>query len=529
MNNAITHAARHKDERHRTLVHGHHALTSQIVVSKVKRNVKKGMLKDKYAVTVPALLVGTSIAMQQTVGENTLAGLRRILIFIVYFISIAPFLAPLFSLVTPDGRGVFVNVSLATSGSNHNCTDQNTSSIAEKFNAYDMCGYDARAWDDEFWPGQKQCNGTLPVICCVIKNITLEFRSSMEELREELRDWHDVPITRIPQFYIRNACYAPTRSKLHILVALRILMALCALPLILLTNDYLLAGVQSYIRQHNMLRHLDSMITPSVFVEEGDNPQFRVSAKRVPGVCDIPATLNRRKARKEAEKLKKTNNNAGESKTHAVRPRVASHHTQHELIMNRLPPLISFHNTRNLRNYFHLRNALRGLYSQINARSDILLKWLIIIVTTCVFLFAWVVGFGSLCVPSSAWLPCSVPGMYVSIDFILLVGGVIIMAFILIVAGAYGLYKGNLQSSIANRALISIKNSILHTRLSGDAEEETRESIETMRRLFQYDMEQRPFTLFGVRMDATGVGSVQTIGAAVVSLLVALFSHRFNK
>ena len=336
----------------------------------------------------------------------------------------------------------------------------------------------------------------------------------------------------VPQRYIQKACFAPTPSKREILELVQVLVSLCAYPLILLIGRYGLAGVQSYIRQHNMLRHLDSMITPSIFAERLDShSEERTGIRRGLGGASQPATLKRRRARNVVGIQSKSQNEnisdlPAESKTSSQRMRSArsNHHTQSVLAMNRLPALISFHQSANLRNFFYLRDALRGMYFQINARSDILLRLTILLVVVLVVILAWVIGYGSVCVPALS--DCSVIEVYLPIDFVLIVFGFLIQAFILIGAGAYGLYKANLQSSIANRALVYIKN--VQFGPEGNkisSSDYSRESIETMRRLFEYDVSLRPFALLGVPMDATGMGSVQGIGVAVISLLIAIAAH----
>merc|ERR1711871_1548121 len=149
-------------------------------------------------------------------------------------------------------------------------------------NAYAICGYSFQNFDGT----GLSCAGSESNRCCAAKAVGEEFRLSMARLKSQIFWWNGISANQaedftsarllgcvssvsecIPQILIANACMAPTQAKFWLLTIIRIVMSIVTLPLLFLTNSFLLAGVQAYIRQQSMLQHLDSMITPSIFVE----------------------------------------------------------------------------------------------------------------------------------------------------------------------------------------------------------------------------------------------------------------------
>lgn len=491
--------------------------------------------KTKHVVVVPAILVGTSIAMQELIVGSPLEPVQKFTTWAVFVTLLVPFAVPFVS-NTPFLRNAVTQQRIIEGDCPYYFDSTNSStSQSSQVNAFEICGFriNAQKYNPTVkcdLPSNFTFNSEMHQFkCCEIQRVSEMYESAMHWLVGEVIIHNGLPepenktllrpsicnSSRLTdcteEWRIQMACLAPSPNYWYFIMALRMLILSVNIPLLLLSSEYILAGSKSYLRVLHMLRHLDSMITPSVFVKNIVSDEMVIR-----NVGDVP-TLARDKTHKETKTVTNRKDELQSGLQDSIKPRSKSIHTQDNIQIFRIPPLIPFRSPKNIRNFFYLRNSIRYLYSSFHIRTECLLGYAMAACLLFIFALVLVLGGGLPVLLGSA-----IYSYYIPYDFVILITSLIVLIIILILTGAYGLYKGNIQTNITNRALIFLKNEI------SDNEDIdsiiARNTIESMRELFMYNMSLRPFKLFGVTMDMTGLGGLQSIGSAIVALLGALLS-----
>ena len=415
-----------------------------------KQNGNPGNPSKKYQIKIPAILVGIALTMQENVGSNTYKIMDILIKVCTFFCTILPVVfmcllsSPTISLNNLDIQSDTNCENLKCHGNAEGTHYNNTQSL---------------------W-----------VSTC---------RSYPES------NWI-IPLGLIQYYYCISWEY---QHRIYQTIVFLVAI-IFSIPLTYIDLNYITNGAIAFLKQYNILRHLDSAIAPGtrvVVVEENNGGSG--------GSC-----------KSENSESNNGSNNGG--KVQCITSELAFHQSL---------PLLQMSSMHNIETYLTLRHVLRNLYSNIFIRAQVLMVAYTIVCGIMVLIL-----FLELNNPTTDTI---------QVNFIVLLFSILVTGTILLLAFIYAQSKANLQVDVASRALLLARTNLTQVNSNEKFNKSTKEeqqqkenSIQSMldalitgREILLEDARKNPFKIFGMKADKNLLSSIATISVTVISYLLSLF------
>ena len=409
----------------------------------------------KYQIKIPAILVGIALTMQENVvGSNTYKIMDTLIKVCTFFCTILPVV---FMCLLSSPTILLNNSDIQ---SDTNCENLQCHGIAEgthKNNTQSLWKESCRGYPESNWI---------------------------------------IPLGLIQYYY----CISWEHQHRIYQTIIFLVAIIFSIPLTYIDLNYIKNGAIAFLKQYNILRHLDSAIAPGtrvVVVEENNGESG--------GGC-------------KSENIESNNgSNNGGKVVQCLKSGLAFHQSL---------PLLQMSSMHNIETYLTLRHVLRNLYSNIFIRAQVLMVAYTIVCGIMVLIL---------------FLELNNPATDTTqVNFIVLLFSILVTGIILLLAFIYAQSKANLQVDVASRALLLARTNLPQVNLNEKFNKSTKEeqqqkenSIQSMldalitgREILLEDARKNPFKIFGMKADKNLLSSIAAIFGAVISSLFTLFINK---